>query len=358
MSNFSLYSPFMNSDSSRIIALTVVLIGLPVNLFLIGYIIISECFICKLPAIGRDRCEHMRKPSLWLLFNLLVCDLIGVTYITIIVISDAYYTQYYQHKYQHLANVSYSLIKNEWFKTTACSFAQFLSKIYLCMSSTLTLLIAVDRFMLIVYPYNRRKLTIKKSKILTSITWIADIIMAAGIVVFDNIGKRKLSPYTFERTSNLCLGLYDLEQIYFILGLLELLYILIAYTTAFILYVHMIVTLRKSTTISRSQFRSVFDKRLQITLTFIALTSVFSFYVIAGAAIYDNINKIIVPSKIRKAISMLPFSNTAIDPLLYLIFRFRDFRTLLRKCVFSNRVNMIAVDVAGYNQNETVKTSN
>ncbi|RDD39836.1 G-protein coupled receptor GRL101-like protein [Trichoplax sp. H2] len=358
MSNFSLYSPFMNSDSSRIIALTVVLIGLPVNLFLIGYIIISECFTCKLPTIGRDRCEHMRKPSLWLLFNLLVCDLIGVTYITIIVISDAYYTQYYQHKYQHLANVSYSLIKNEWFKTTACSFAQFLSKIFLYMSSTLTLLIAVDRYILIVYPYSRRKLTIKKSKILTSITWIAGIIIAAGIVVFDNIGKRKLSPYTFEHSSNLCLGLFLMGQIYFILGLLEMFYILIAYTTAFILYVHMIVMLRKSTTISRSQFRSVFDKRLQITLTFIALTNVFSFYIITGVGIYDNINKIIVLSQIRKAISMLPFSNTAIDPLLYFVFRFRDFRTLLRKFFFLNRRNTIAIDVASFNQNETEKTTN
>ncbi|RDD38864.1 G-protein coupled receptor GRL101-like protein [Trichoplax sp. H2] len=332
MDNFSRYSVFLEIDSIRPIAWSIALIGLPLNLFLIIYAV-WESLIYKFSVRKKEYHRHsmiaFRNPSVWLLLNLLFCDLMGSIYMFILVISDSYYTSYYRHIYGSRTN--FSLIENVWSVSATCGVAHFLATINLFMAAILTLCIGVDRFILTVYPHSNWRLTIKRAKIITAILWVLAVAGTVGNIIFNFSHFHLRSPYYYDFYRNLCLGEYYLTPSHTVRAFIVLAYLMLAYITTVILYAIIICKLRKSRLIFRSQLSSTYERRFQIVLIFITSTNIFSFFVISTTAAIDYLNG--TPnqvSKLQKITSILPYSNAALDPIIYLIFRFHDIRSRLR----------------------------
>ncbi|RDD37322.1 hypothetical protein TrispH2_011186 [Trichoplax sp. H2] len=331
MDNFSRYSVFLEIDSIRPIAWSIALIGLPLNLFLISYTV-WESLIYKFSARKKEYHRHsmvaVKNPSVWLLLNLLFCDLVGSIYMFILVISDSYYTSYYRHIYGSSAN--FSLIKNVWSVSTTCGVAHSLVAINLLMAATITLCIGIDRFMLSVYPRSNWRLTIKRAKIITTILWILGVAATVGNTIFDFSYYHLRSAYYFEFYRNLCVGEYYLNSNHTIRAFSVLGYVILAYSITTVLYAIIIYKLRKSRLTFRSQLSSTFERRFQVMLILITSTNIFAFYFIstAGAISYLNGTPTQI-SKFQKIIGILPHSNAALDPIIYLIFRFQDIRIRL-----------------------------
>ncbi|RDD36287.1 G-protein coupled receptor GRL101-like protein [Trichoplax sp. H2] len=327
MDNFSRYSVFLEVDSLRPIAWCIALIGLPLNLFLISFIL-WESFIARKKGHHRHSMIARKNPSVWLLFNLIICDLMGSIYMFILVISDSYYTRYYRHIYGSDANIS--LIKNVWSVSATCGIAQFLANINLLMAASLTLCIGIDRFILTSYPHSNWRLTLKRAKVITAILWILGVAATAGIVIFNFAYFHLRSAYYFQFYRNICLGEFYLTPIHIIRAFSELGYFILAYSTTAILYTIIIYKLRKSRLTFRSQLSSTFERRFQIMLILITSTNIFAFFVISTSAAISFLNGTPTQiSKFQKIISILPVSNAGIDPMIYLIFRFQDISSQL-----------------------------
>ncbi|RDD36078.1 G-protein coupled receptor GRL101-like protein [Trichoplax sp. H2] len=270
----------------------------------------------------------VKNPSVWLLFNLLLCDLMGSIYMFILVISDSYYTHYYRHIYGSSAN--FSLIKNEWSVSATCGVAQFLASMNLYMAAILTLCIGVDRFILTVYPRSNWRLTIKRAKILTTISWILGVVASVGISLFNFSYYHLRSAYHFEFFRNMCVGEYYLTPSHIIRAAIILGYFILAYSATAVLYTIIIYKLKKSRLLFRSQLSSTFERRFQVMLILITSTNIFAFFFITTSAAIDYLNGTTnQASKLQKIISILPYSNAALDPIIYLIFRFHGIRSQL-----------------------------
>ncbi|RDD35913.1 hypothetical protein TrispH2_012195, partial [Trichoplax sp. H2] len=160
INNSSEYSVFLNDEAVRVFAWIIALIGLPLNVFLIGFMIWeswSANYSKKRRNFHDQNPTILKSPSLWLLFNLFICDLFASIYMFILAISDSYYIYYYKNIYHF--NTSSSLVKNVWFKSSACVTAHFFAKVTISIAGTLTLVMAIDRFLLIVRPYSKWKFT-------------------------------------------------------------------------------------------------------------------------------------------------------------------------------------------------------
>ncbi|RDD38872.1 hypothetical protein TrispH2_009596 [Trichoplax sp. H2] len=361
MGNFSRYSVFLEVDVMRPIAWCIALIGLPLNLFLISYTI-WESITYKFLVRNKEHRHHSmiahKNPSVWLLFNLILCDLMGCIYIFILIISDSFYTHYYQHI--HGSSANFSLIKNAWSISVTCGIAQFLANLNLFMAATLTLCIGIDRFILTTYPHSNWKLTVKRAKIITTISWILGVTMSVGTIIFNFAYFHLRSAYYFEFYRNLCLGEYYLTSIHSIVAFSCLGYYILAYSTTAGLYTGIIWKLRKSRLIFRSQLSSTFERRFQIVLILIASTNIFAFFFISTSAAVSFLNGTPTQiSKFQKIITLLPYSNSVLDPLIYLIFRFHDIRSQLHcQSPISNclrpKVIPIVSSETKFSQNENI----
>ena len=142
-----------------------------------------------------------KNPSFWLLFNLLISDFIASIYLFILVLSDIYYTGYYQEQYSF--NTTFSLIKNEWSFSLTCYIELFLGKISIFVAATMTFLIGIDRFILIVYPHSNKKFSMKGVKIITAIVCNMGCILVSGTVTFTVTHAHYRSPYFYDFYTNI-----------------------------------------------------------------------------------------------------------------------------------------------------------
>ncbi|RDD36013.1 hypothetical protein TrispH2_012159, partial [Trichoplax sp. H2] len=198
------------------------------------------------------------------------------------------------------------------------------------MAATLTLCIGIDRFMLTVYPHSTRKLTLKKTKIITAISWILAAAAALGTVIFNFSYYHLRSAYYFDFYRNLCLGEHYLTPNHIIRLFTVLGYLILAYSTTAVLYTILICKLRKSRLTFRSQLSSIYERRFQLVLILMASTNIITFFVLSISAAISFLNG--TPNQVfilQKIIIILPYSNAALDPMIYLIFRFHSIRSQL-----------------------------
>ncbi|RDD41792.1 hypothetical protein TrispH2_006318 [Trichoplax sp. H2] len=229
------YSVYLDNEPVRTFAWVITLIGLPLNAFLVGFMI-WEPWSIKHSKIRRNHHVQnptiLKSPSLWFFFNLFICDLFASVYILILAISDAYYSYYYKNVYQF--NTNFSRVKNVWFKSFTCATAHFLGKVTISMAATLTLVIAIDRFLLIVRLFSKKKFTMKASQIITTVIWIVDFSLVSGLAAYHFHSIMRFLSYTIRFDFNLCLGDSSSTFARTILKILELSYYLVAYIVSFI----------------------------------------------------------------------------------------------------------------------------
>ncbi|RDD35836.1 hypothetical protein TrispH2_012214, partial [Trichoplax sp. H2] len=220
-----------------------------------------------------------------------------------------------------------SLVKNVWFKSSACVTAHFFAKVTISIAGTLTLVMAIDRFLLIVRPHSKWKFTMKVSQIITAVIWIVDFSCISGMAVYQFDSISRISSYTFDFNLNLCLGDFESTIVHRILSFLELGYYLVVYVVSLILYLLIIRKLRISRLTFGSQASSTCERRFQIMFTLIACTNAFAFFFITITSIGSDPNA--ERSIFQNIVSLFPFVNSAIDPILYLIFRRNDIKKQL-----------------------------
>nr|XP_054770089.1 G-protein coupled receptor GRL101-like isoform X1 [Lytechinus pictus] len=126
-----------------------------------------------------------------LIANLAVADLLMGLYLLIIASADAYIGNSYFWKG----------LAHEWRRSGMCRFAGFLSFLSSESSVFLIVLISVDRFICIVFPFLKHRFTIFTIQVCTGVIWVVAIILS-GISVLLTV----LDPDAYD-LSDVCVGL-------------------------------------------------------------------------------------------------------------------------------------------------------
>lgn len=322
LSNASHYSVFLDVHSIRPLAWIGASVGLPLNMFVICFMIYESSLFKSITRKSNryneinDICKN---PSILLVHNLFISNVLISVFLLLLVVSDVYYTNYYQLLLTTTTNISYTNVRNEWFTSATCNAARFIARITNMMTVSITLIIAIDRFILTIYPHSTKKFTVVKSTRVLIGLWIGCIIIGGGITIYNIDGLRFRSPHTFDFFVNYCHGDYDRTQIHIIAGFVELAYYFIAYVIVIILYTIIIWKLRNSNRVFQSYASQTLEKRFLIMLFLIAGTNALAFFIVTITTAFERIYN--TNTEFKKLVSIFINANVVIDPVLYLIFR-------------------------------------
>ena len=324
MFNYSSYSVFLDYNAVRGISWAMAVIGVPCNIFVIIRFILLNCRYPKkiltqtLHSHYQSRFSIRHNPSVFLLFNLTLTDSIGSLYVFILVIGDVAYTNYYQNLYGSVSN--YSVIRNDWVISPACTTARILSQLALLMSTLMTFMVAVDRFILVIFPHSRRKITMKNAYIVSIVYWIFAFIIAMTAGILSSQGVVLQSSTKFDIIDQLCT--LDSSKSVFVLAIayIELLLGFGLHITSTILYILIYRKLKQSQRLFSTISSNRAEKRVSIILSAIVLTNIFTYLpvmliTILGQAIPDYDLK---DSQIFPIMVMLLYVNTTINPILFI----------------------------------------
>ena len=328
MSNYSAYAVFLDYDPVRGICWSLAIIGLPCNgivIFRLLYLNFAHSRLKNLPRIkqilsfAHRRYTINHNPSIFLLFNLAVCDFIGSLYLLILAGSDIYYTAYYRHKYGLYPN--YSDIENEWIITPTCTTERIFSQIALLMSILMTFIVAIDRFILVVYPHSRRKINMKSARIITAICWIFSLAIAilAGLESAQSVAKH---PRTrFNIIGQLCLPDPSRSFIVQIITYFEIFLGCSLYIASMILYIVICRKLSQSKTLFRSTSSGMIEKRVSIILASVVFTNIFTYLPVTLFSILGQVLPSYDPDEgqLYASVVALLYLNTAVNPILFLM---------------------------------------
>ena len=95
--------------------------------------------------------QYYKKFIFILLFNLIICDLIGYTHILPLSIVDVYTTNSLSIIYINIFNCS--LIQNDWYDSLMSTTLKLKSQMYQTMPPTIALIITINRFASIICPF-------------------------------------------------------------------------------------------------------------------------------------------------------------------------------------------------------------
>ena len=323
MSNLSFYSVFLDVDIIRPVAWNLGIIGVIATLTAICYMLYNSSYNVLVSKNTRvqDTYDIAQNPSLFLLFNLLLSDLIGAIYILILAVGDYNYTSHLKLTYGNTSD--FSRIKNQWFASLPCSIGRYLAQISMLMSATLTLIISVHRYILIVNPYIKNNMIIKHFKISLSFVWIALTSVAMAIADFTLNNLHTRSPYTFVFLLNLCTFDGTATKNHAIVAFSLLSYALVLYSVAVVLQSLVIAELRKSRIKFQSYTVSTLEKRYKITLGLMIVTNVMAYCLMAIVGINWAVGNL-KPNQYGKFLFIFPYLNCIIDPMTYLLFQIQN----------------------------------
>ena len=298
-------------DSLRIVSWILGPLGLFANIFVIGWMIYNKFNPLKL--ISKNSVRNVsNNPSLLMIFNLAVADLLGALYLIILAISD----QVYRISDGELnENGTYD---NTWIISTPCFVERILSQISLLMSIFIICLITVSRFIPVVYPYSTWEINIKKTRIALISFWIVSIaISVVGAVESLLLARTKPSHYSI--LGHLCQLEAPQTLILQIAVYGELIIGVVAYLIVVILYIIILLKLRKARSVTVSNQKRSVENKIHIIILWIIFTNVVFWIPITCLTIFDGVTNFISERfEIVPVLVLLLFSNTVINPFVYL----------------------------------------
>ncbi|XP_071489061.1 uncharacterized protein [Diadema antillarum] len=275
-----------------------------------------------------------------LISNLAVSDFIMGLYMLILAASDVYIGEsYFWEDRSH-----------EWRTSGTCRFAGFLSFLSCETSVFLITVISVDRFICIVFPYTKKRLTVRSSHVLTAAVWLLALILS-----FTSVLLSVLDPDAYD-LSDVCVGLplirkntdfmstLDNETLTSI-GIKQSKIIaassastwqfstaiflgvnLICFTVTVAVYIAVFIKVRRaSSTIGRKKYSSN-EVKMAIKLSLIVATDFFCWMpiIILGIAVQAN-DVYVSPNLYAWLVAFVLPINSAINPFLYtLVDRYAD----------------------------------
>lgn len=96
------------------------------------------------------------------------------------------------------------MIRNDWVISPACIMARIFSQLALLISILKIFMVAVDRFILVVFTRSRRKITMKSAHIITLLCRPLALIIAIPIGLLSFQGTATHSPTRFNILSQFC----------------------------------------------------------------------------------------------------------------------------------------------------------
>ncbi|EDV19352.1 uncharacterized protein TRIADDRAFT_3737, partial [Trichoplax adhaerens] len=252
--------------------------------------------------VKETKCKKNGVPS-FLIANLAVADFSVANYMLIIAISDRFYS-----------NNKFGVNSEQWLRSMPCLFACFICCAASLMSVFMMLIISIDRFICMVYPFSKRKLTLKSALLLVMGFWLFSITFVGVPVVYSigADGDNRLHGY-----SSICMSSNVLNP-YFKMWITAYVSItIICWIITCFLYTKMLNSIRQSSQQVRKSENSK-DKRITIRLFLILITDLISwipYYIIFMQVLHtsESVNILTLQFVI---IFALPI-NSAVNPCLY-----------------------------------------
>ena len=261
----------------------------------------------------------------FLIANLAIADFCGSLYCVIIAIADYYYGKNHHDLFSCDLNNTCNNLTNIWLSNPGCSIARFLAMIAIYVSALITLIIAVDRYRAVVYPYNQKRLSTKQIHLVTLVSWLVGITAATITLVksFDSLNLNRFDDFT-----NMCYY-SDPETVFFqVFTIITFVVIIGSYISTSILYSMIVIFLRhnriKLKSIDHNCLRSRLhaEKHVTIITSIITFSNLISWLPGLAVAIGNIADNPFLQTTIGQAISivgfMLLFVNSLFNPIIYI----------------------------------------
>ena len=318
------YSIFTGNNISRILAWCIGIFGLIGNSYIIILIVKSKFKLFQNHGftISNRYAASRRSTSIIriLIFNLASTDLMGNIYCLSLAIADVVYGISYPQLYQ--ANPPPINQTNIWTINPACFMARFYHFTSSQLSICITLIIAIDRFTRVLFPYSQHRLTRFKTYIVMIGCWIFFGSIGIYVVIKSIIAIPKYAQ-RFSFASNLCLYQdYDSQSLTtFILIRLAIFLFGCLLTISF--YISIVIYIQWYKNHTRFHFDRV-EKHVLVLVMTISISNILSIlpelilFVIQitnGAILRNPLYQLFATTAI-----IFTFSNTAINPIIYIYF--------------------------------------
>ena len=286
-------------------------------IWLIGWIAFFGNIAVFIVHVKNRKSKNNQVPT-FLIANLAIADFSVAVYLLIIAISDRIYG------YSNFATES-----ELWLRSVPCSLASFICCTASLMSVFMMLIISIDRYICIVYPFSERKLKLKSAFILVVSFWLFAAIFV-GIPVIYSIGKdgeNRLHGY-----SSICMASNVVNENYKWWITAYTCITIVCWMITCILYARMLNYIRKtSNKVKKSEPRK--DFRITLRLLLILITDLISWipYYIIFMQVLLTSEKVDILTLQFVIIIALPI-NSAVNPCLYTI----SSQTVIKK---ANKIN-------------------
>ena len=330
----SSFTVFLDYNILRSIVWIIVCIAIPGNIFVITQMMLTLRRTTLARKVGPvqfslySRLNIQKNPALFILFNLAITDLLGGIYLLILIVGDIMYSHYGNNILAFNATDNISIITYQWITSGSCFTARLFAQLTIIMKAAMSLSLAVNRYRSVYYPYSRRS-KIKFYRLLIAICWILSIAFALCVTswsmkVLDGapIGK-------FSIISRMCIMDKGLGHILRALGLSQLFLGCACYICVIILYIKISHRLKRSRRQFASDVSDNINREIQILSTVIVLTDVIAFIGITFVSLFLLQSGQTEWNEIMAILLVLLYANTAIDPLVYLLFRSRIVRSVI-----------------------------
>ena len=271
--------------------------------------------LCVLIQYFTDSHKTTKVPYL-LVANLALSDFLLSVYLLIIAVAG---TVFYG---------TYNRSLTSWLKSWPCYFACLIGASASLMSVLMMLLISIDRYICIVYPFSNRKLTAAKARIIAGCFWVLSLSFVAVPVItsIGQDGNRRLYHYT-----SVCMPSNIIDKDYRAWIIAFTVITMLAWLITFSLYIVMFISIRQSAkNLRKSSSRK--DKTIAIRLFLILISDLASwlpfYYTIYRKIAQNSSNVFEYPFVIIVALPL----NAAINPYIYTFTDSRLVKTVLRCC--------------------------
>lgn len=314
------YSLYTGNSPARLTAWIIGLIGLLGNSAVIIYTQKTKYFKTRADRSTLRSKKKGTKASAvcnFLILNLAIADLIGDLYLTIIVSADTYYGHRYPRIYQTTNPINQT---NIWIFHPLCHVARFCYFTSTILSILITLVIAVDRFTTIIFPFSKMKLNQIKCRIVILLCWI----FASSFGLYPFI-RGIINVHAFAKTFifpvNTCL--YEDVNGSYVLRFINAKYTIfyICCCLIFLCYISVLIYIKKKSKSAVATQTDAIQHHILLVMIAITISNVAS--ILPSTITYElfRMNTPFTPlfDYMLGIGTMITFSNTACNPIIYML---------------------------------------
>lgn len=273
----------------------------------------------------------LNRVSVFLIKNLAVADVCGSLYLLLMVASDAYYATGpgKPHVHGYLPRVNQT---NLWLSSPTCSIARMLLSLSITMSHIITLFIAIDRYITIVYINSRYKIDLNRSKIIMALCWLIGLSISLIITVQSRLHYDRKEIVDDDIFIKLCYVDNFQDTLLNAMVTATIVIMCLSYLIMIALYLAIAHHIRKTRMAVRPiETGSSGEKRILLLVVLITFTSFVAFLPFTIIIILLQNPRIQIHHDVIPICFFLVFANAAFNPIIYSLLSSRLFRRFYKK---------------------------